>query len=99
MLLLLEEISAELNTVATIKQATKDMTERQLTLAQTLLKDVDGKPYKEKLALLKSIKSVQDNAIATLQRIDSDYTGDDDSVSSVSPSTRLRHQRAAKFIN
>jgi len=37
-----------------------------------LLKDVDDKPYKEKLALLKSIKSVQDNAIATLQRIDSD---------------------------
>lgn len=99
MLLLLEEVSAELSTVATIKQATKKMTERQLTLAQMLLNDADDKPYKEKLALLKSIKSVQDNAIATLQRIDSDYAGNDDSASSVSPSTRLRHQRAAKFIN
>ena len=64
-----------------------------------LLKDIGDKPHKEKLALLKSIKSVQDNAIATLQRIDSDYTGDNDSVSSVSPSTRFRQERAAKYIH
>lgn len=41
-----------ISTVATIKQATKKMTERQLTLAQMLLNDADDKPYKEKLALL-----------------------------------------------
>ena len=95
----LEEVSAELNDIATIKQATKDIVKEQLTLAQMLLKDIDDKPHKEKLALLKSIKSVQDNAIATLQRIDSDYTGDNDSVSSVSPSTRFRQERAAKYIH
>ena len=67
MLLLLEELSD----IATIKQAIKDIVKEQLTLAQMLLKDIDDKPHKEKLALLKSIKSVQDNAIATLQRIDS----------------------------
>ena len=99
MLLLLEEVSAELNDIATIKQTTKDIVKEQLTLAQMLLKDVDDKPHKEKLALLKSIKSVQDNAMATLQRIDSDYTGDNDSVSSVSPSTCLRQGRAAKYIH
>ncbi len=100
MLLLLEEISAELNTAATIKQATKDMTERQLTLAQTLLKDVDNKSYKEKLALLKSIKSVQDNAIATLKRIDDGYNiHDDDKTSSASQPTRLRQTFASKYIH
>ena len=71
MLLLLEEASAELSDIATIKQAIKDIVKEQLTLAQMLLKDIDDKPHKEKLALLKSIKSVQDNAIAALQRIDS----------------------------
>ena len=96
---LLEEVSAELNTVATIKQATKDMTERQLTLAQSLLEDADDKPYKEKLALLKSIKSVQDNALATLKCIDDSYNMDD--VAEVRSATHQtqRQYDAAKFIH
>lgn len=100
MLLLLEEISAELNTVATIKQATKDMTERQLTLAQMLLKDADDKPYREKLALLKSIKSVQDNALATLKRIDDSYNAyNSDKTPSIMQQTRLRQTIASKYVH
>lgn len=98
-LLLLEEISAELNTVATIKQATKDMTERQLTLAQTLLKDADDKPYKEKLALLKSIKSVQDNALATLKRIDDSYSIDSTVETGSASHQTQRQYNVAKFIH
>lgn len=52
MLLLLEEVSAELNDIATIKQATKDIVKEQLTLAQMLLKDVDDKGREERTVVL-----------------------------------------------
>lgn len=99
MLLLLEEVSAELSDIATIKQATKDIVKEQLTLAQMLLKDVDDKPHKEKLALLKSIKSVQDNALATLKRIDDSYNINDNTEIGSVPHQTQRQYNAAKFIH
>ena len=80
-------------------QATKDMTERQLTFAQTLLKDADDKPYKEKLALLKSIKSVQDNALATLKRIDDSYSIDSTIETGGASRQTQRQYNVAKFIH
>lgn len=80
-------------------QAIKDMSERQPTLAQTLFKDADDKPYKEKLTLLKSIKSVQDNALATLKRIDDSYSIDSTVKTGSASHQTQRQYNVAKFIH
>lgn len=96
---LLEEVSAELCVVDKIKQATKDMTEQQLTLAQELLDDATDKPYREKLTLLKSIKSVQDNAIVTLKCIDDSYNKITDNTGDVRLDVNRKNRLAAKYVH
>lgn len=98
MIPLLEEVSGELNTILLIKQASEDMTKRQLSLAQALLKDIDNKPYKEKLALLKSIKAVQESALATLKRLDDSYNSISHREGTSASCKTQRFRDVSKFI-
>ena len=91
---ILEEVKQGLNEAKNIRQSAIDITEHQLIIAKSLLDEADGKSYKERLAILRAMKPIQDNAVAMLKRLDAEKIPTD-----VSRQPIKRHRRdVSKYI-
>lgn len=91
---ILEEVKQGLNEAKNIRQSAIDITEHQLIIAKFLLDEADGKSYKERLAILRAMKPIQDNAVAMLKRLDAEKIPTD-----VSRQPIKRHRRdVSKYI-
>jgi hypothetical protein len=66
---ILSEVGREAESAQSIRRASISMAEKQLEIVGGLLAACEGKAEKEKLAILRAVKPVQDNALAVLSRL------------------------------
>jgi hypothetical protein len=88
---ILGEVGREIEAASSIRLGSTRIAEKQLRLADSILDDSDSKSEAEKLAILRVLKPVQDNALNVLKQLDRPL--DEALAAAQTPEMRRRSQR------